>query len=77
MVKAILPTEENWEVDKFALVLKDGEDKGKMVGFVGTNRWSAEGMEVGYCMNVSYWGRGFASEGFLAFLPLFWSLPGL
>jgi RimJ/RimL family protein N-acetyltransferase len=92
MVDYILPTAETPDVDKFALLLKDsdlneegkggegdeGEEEGKlkMIGFVGTNRWSAQGMEVGYCMNVNYWGRGFASEGFSAFLDLFWSLPG-
>jgi RimJ/RimL family protein N-acetyltransferase len=31
-------------------------------------------MEVGYCVSVKYWGRGFASEGFRAFLDLYWGL---
>jgi len=33
-------------------------------------------MEVGYCLNIKYWGQGFATEGFKAFLELFWKLPG-
>jgi RimJ/RimL family protein N-acetyltransferase len=91
MVNYILPTEGNWEVDKFALLLKpcnsserreeeremEGEEKRlKMIGFVGTNRWSEEGLEVGYCLNIAYWNQGYATEGMRAFLSLFWGLPG-
>ncbi len=77
-------------IDKFALLLKDpgsdGEREGetggrkgkelKMIGFVGTNRWCEQGLEVGYCLNRAYWGRGYITEGFRAFLEIFWELPG-
>jgi RimJ/RimL family protein N-acetyltransferase len=55
------------------------EEKGKklkMIGFVGTNRWCEQGLEVGYCLNRAYWGRGYITEGFRAFLEIFWELPG-
>ena len=51
--------------------------KDKMIGFVGTNRFKAEGMEVGYCMNIAFWNRGYATEAFGCFLELFWGLEGL
>jgi RimJ/RimL family protein N-acetyltransferase len=47
-----------------------------MIGMVGTNRWSPHGMEVGYCINLKYWGRGYGSEAFGCFLELFWGLEG-
>jgi RimJ/RimL family protein N-acetyltransferase len=54
-----------------------GEGKGlKMIGFVGTNRWCEQGLEVGYCLNRGYWGKGFITEGFRAFLEIFWGLSG-
>jgi RimJ/RimL family protein N-acetyltransferase len=91
MIEFILPTKENWCVDKYAFLLKEdvGEEKGgrdgkgeggdgegslKMIGFAGTNRWCEQGLEVGYCMNIKYWGRGFASEGFKKFLEVYWGL---
>ena len=79
LVNMILPTKETWDIDKYALLLKDEKnEKGglKMVGFVGTNRWCEKGMEVGYCSNVGYWGTGYITEGFKAFLELYWTLPG-
>lgn len=48
--------------------------KPKAIGIVGTNRHSRHGLETGYCMNIAYWGQGYASEGFAAFLKLFWAL---
>jgi len=48
----------------------------KMIGFVGTNRWCEQGLEVGYCLNRAYWGNGYVTEGFRAFLEIFWGLPG-
>jgi RimJ/RimL family protein N-acetyltransferase len=77
LIQFILPTEETWDVDKYALLLKNGKnEKGdlKMVGFVGTNRWCEQGMEVGYCLNISFWGKGYITEGFKAFLELYWGL---
>lgn len=41
---------------------------------MGTNRDSPHGLETGYCMNIAYWGHGYASEGFAAFLKLFWAM---
>jgi RimJ/RimL family protein N-acetyltransferase len=79
MVNFILPTEQTPDIDKFALLLKNEKnEKGalKMVGFVGTNRWCEQGMDVGYCLNIVYWNRGFATEGMKAFLDIFWNLPG-
>jgi RimJ/RimL family protein N-acetyltransferase len=55
------------------------EKKGKrlkMIGFVGTNRWCEQGLEVGYCLNRAYWVRGYITEGFRAFLEIFWELHG-
>ena len=79
MVNFILPTKETPDIDKFALLLKDEKNENgglKMVGFVGTNRWCAQGMEVGYFLNIRYWGRGLVTEGFAAFLGVFWGLEG-
>jgi RimJ/RimL family protein N-acetyltransferase len=79
MVNFILPTKETPDIDKFALLLKNEKnEKGKlkMVGFVGTNRWCEQGMDVGYCLNIAYWNHGYATEGMKAFLDIFWSLPG-
>jgi RimJ/RimL family protein N-acetyltransferase len=59
--------------------LETGGRKGKklkMIGFVGTNRWCEQGLEVGYCLNRAYWGRGYITEGFRAFLEIFWELHG-
>jgi RimJ/RimL family protein N-acetyltransferase len=67
------------EIDKFALLLKGEKNKDgelKMVGFVGTNRWCEQGLEVGYCLNIKYWGKGYITEGFRAFLEVFWELSG-
>jgi RimJ/RimL family protein N-acetyltransferase len=41
---------------------------------VGTNCESPEGLQIGYCINIAYLGRGYASEGLAAFLKLFWAL---
>ncbi|KAE9380022.1 acyl-CoA N-acyltransferase [Stipitochalara longipes BDJ] len=74
----ILPTEENWDIEKYALLLKDERNERgelKMIGMVGTNRWCAQGMEVGYCLSIKYWGKGYITEGFRAFLELYWTLP--
>jgi len=80
----MLANETNPDIDKYAMLLRPSElnpepwvnDKGKpkMIGFVGTNRDSAEGLEVGYCVNVEYWGRGYAGEAFAAFLDMYWKL---
>lgn len=51
--------------------------KAKMIGMVGTNRWSPHGMETGYCMNFDYWGQGYGGEAFRLFLSLYWTLPGM
>jgi RimJ/RimL family protein N-acetyltransferase len=79
-----LPLPDNPDIDKFAILLRPVEEnakpwtnkqgKPKMIGMTGTNRWSHQGMETGYFMNVDYWGKGYASEAFAGFLQLFWSL---
>lgn len=48
-----------------------------MIGVVGTNRPSPQGLEVGYVIDPFYWGQGYASEAFACFLKLYWTLPGL
>lgn len=48
--------------------------KPKAIGIVGTNHPSPHGLEMGYCINIAYWGRGYASEALTGFLKLFWSL---
>jgi RimJ/RimL family protein N-acetyltransferase len=78
-----LPSPENPDVDKYAILLKPVEEnpkpwvnekgKPKMIGMTGTNRYSDEGMETGYCINIAYWGKGYAGEAFSGFLSLFWS----
>lgn len=47
-----------------------------MIGLTGTNRWSEQGLETGYILNVRYWGRGYAGEAFRGFLGLYWGLEG-
>lgn len=79
-----LPNDTNPSIEKFALLLRpipenpqpwtNSAGKPKMMGFVGTNRFSPSGLEVGYCMNIAYWGRGYAGEAFAAFLELYWKL---
>ncbi|KAK0110289.1 hypothetical protein ONS96_001908 [Cadophora gregata f. sp. sojae] len=53
------------------------EKAGEMVGFVGTNRYKEQGMEVGYVIHRRYWGRGFATEGLKLFLEMYWGLEGM
>jgi len=60
-------------LDRYFIVLKD---ENKVIGMIGTNRWSQQGMEVGYCVNINYWGKGYATEALKAFLEMFWNLPG-
>ena len=48
-----------------------------MIGMVGTNRLSPQGLEVGYCANIAYWGHGYTTEAFSAFLKYYWTLPGI
>ncbi|KAG0651483.1 hypothetical protein D0Z07_1559 [Hyphodiscus hymeniophilus] len=79
-----LPTPEDPDIDKYAILLRPVEEnpqpwvdeRGRptMIGMTGTNRFSDEGMETGYCMHVAYWGRGYAGEAFRGFLELFWGL---
>ena len=81
-----LPSLENPDIDKYAILLKpieenpkpwvNGKGKPKMIGMTGTNRYSDEGMETGYCLNIAYWGRGYAGEAFRGFLECFWNLDG-
>lgn len=77
MVK-ILPNGENPDIDKFALMLLPKREGGneEMIGFVGTNRYKEQGMEVGYVINRAYWGKGFATEGMRLFLEMYWEMPG-
>jgi RimJ/RimL family protein N-acetyltransferase len=81
-----LPSVEIPDIDKYAILLKPIEENPqpwvnrtgspKMIGMVGTNRYSDEGLETGYCVNIAYWGKGYAGEAFRGFLELFWSLEG-
>jgi RimJ/RimL family protein N-acetyltransferase len=81
-----LPSPDNPDINKFAILLRpvegnmqpwvNAKGRPKMVGMVGTNRFSDQGLETGYCINLKYWGKGYAGEGFKGFLDLFWSLPG-
>ncbi|ESZ98452.1 putative Stabilin-2 [Sclerotinia borealis F-4128] len=81
-MKFILPkTHENPEgevegMDKFAIIVARGEggEPPKCVGFVGTNRFFPEGLEVGYCINPEYWGSGYATWGLTEFLRVYWGL---
>lgn len=79
-LEKILPNEENPDIEKFALMLLPTEEeseapRGEMVGFVGTNRYKEQGMEVGYVINRRYWGLGYATEGLRLFLDMYWGLP--
>ena len=77
---------DNPDIDKFAILLRpvegnmqpwvNAKGRPKMIGMVGTNRFSDQGLETGYCINLKYWGKGYAGEGFKGFLDLFWTLPG-
>ncbi|KAF7925857.1 hypothetical protein EAE99_005892 [Botrytis elliptica] len=46
----------------------------KCVGFVGTNRPSPEGLEMGYCVNPDYYGNGYATWGVTEFLKIYWGM---
>lgn len=74
------------KIDKFAIMLKDvpsnsgvktknSAGEPKCIGITGTNRWSPQGMETGYCLNRDYWGKGYATEAFGLFLKYFWTFP--
>ncbi|KAH8811469.1 N-acetyltransferase-like protein [Xylogone sp. PMI_703] len=73
-----LPNEQNPDIDKFAILLRPSEqDEGAspvVIGMVGTNRESPQGLETGYFMNSKYWGKGYATEAFKAFLDMYWTL---
>ncbi|KAF7920859.1 uncharacterized protein EAE98_008888 [Botrytis deweyae] len=81
-LKYILPrTEKNpggeaVGIDKFAILVEgEGEgDRPKCVGFVGTNRPSPEGLEMGYCVNPDYYGNGYATWGVTEFLKIYWGM---
>jgi RimJ/RimL family protein N-acetyltransferase len=45
-----------------------------MIGFVGTNRPSPQGLEFGYCFKYEYWGKGYATEAARMFLDIYWGL---
>ncbi|KAF5873118.1 putative gnat family protein [Botrytis fragariae] len=49
-------------------------DRPKCVGFVGTNRPSPEGLEMGYCVNPDYYGNGYATWGVTEFLKVYWGM---
>ena len=53
------------------------EKKGTFIGIVGTNRWSEQGMETGYCLHKDHWGRGYATEAFEGFLRMYWTITGM
>jgi hypothetical protein len=38
---------------------------------------SAQGMNVGYCLNYDYWGRGYTSEAFNKFIEMYWVFEGM
>ncbi|CAG8955423.1 hypothetical protein HYFRA_00010288 [Hymenoscyphus fraxineus] len=83
-MQTILPNSINPDIDKFAILLRpvveneqpwtNGMGRPKMIGFVGTNRWSEQGLETGYIFDVEYWGRGYAGEALGAFLGIYWGL---
>ncbi|PQE07217.1 fasciclin domain family protein [Rutstroemia sp. NJR-2017a BVV2] len=66
-------------IDKFGVLLRGVEGEGdaglpKMIGFIGTNRPSPQGLEFGYCFNYEYWGKGYATEATRMFLDVYWGL---
>ncbi|RDW65435.1 hypothetical protein BP5796_10127 [Coleophoma crateriformis] len=72
-----LPTPENPDIDKLAVMLPNHNspnEPAKMIGLVGTNRYSPQGLETGYMLHSSYWGRGYGKEAFKEFLKWFWAL---
>ena len=81
-----LPNAENPNIDKYAILLRpipenpephlNVKGKPKMIGLTGTNRMSPQGLENGYCLNLKYWGKGYATEAYAAFLQLYWGLTG-
>lgn len=57
----------DYRIGKFydwALVLKNGENKGKMIGTCGFTSFDLHNnsAEVGYVLNRSFWGQGLAAE---------------
>ncbi|KAF7952416.1 uncharacterized protein EAE97_001913 [Botrytis byssoidea] len=79
-LKYILPkTEQNpggeaAGIDKFAILVVGESDRPKCVGFVGTNRPSPEGLEMGYCVNPDYYDNGYATWGVTEFLKIYWGM---
>ncbi len=56
----------------------EGEKEGdKMIGIIGTNRFREQGLEVGYCFNIEFWGKGYATEALRLFLAFMWRRPGM
>lgn len=51
-------------------------EKPRCIGIVGTNRWSDQGMETGYCLHKDFWGKGYATEAFRCFLEMYWKIEG-
>ena len=56
---------------------KGDEGEGTFIGIVGTNRWSDQGMETGYCLHKDHWGKGYATEAFEGFLNMYWTIKGI
>jgi hypothetical protein len=80
----VLPSGKNPDIDKFAILLRPNSEnpepwtnaKGrpKMIGLVGTNRISDQGLETGYFLNKRYWGKGYATgnQSLSRISPLGW-----
>ncbi|RDW59723.1 hypothetical protein BP6252_12810 [Coleophoma cylindrospora] len=72
-----LATPENPDIDKLAVMLPNHNspnEPARMIGLVGTNRYSPQGLETGYMLLSSYWGRGYGKEAFKEFLKWYWAL---
>jgi RimJ/RimL family protein N-acetyltransferase len=51
-----------------------GSDYGTMIGVIGTHRTDEAGLlaKVSYIIHPEHWGRGFATEAMIAFIPVYW-----
>lgn len=76
LLTAVSQDSADMPVEKFFIIMREDGGTGQMIGHLGTNKPSEQGMEVGYCINIKHWGKGYATEALRLFLDFYWGLPG-
>jgi RimJ/RimL family protein N-acetyltransferase len=75
----ILPSD-NPSMENYAVLLKptgtsgnsNDTTKPRMIGVVGTPRWTVTETEVGYGIHPDYWVKGYATEAMGLFIKIYW-----